>query len=64
MHSTKYRHLVGLLIALDEVEWHSKELAEQFPDLRKVAEATSNAARLCDLAVEAEEAVATEQIER
>ena len=64
MHSRKYTHLVGLLIALDEVEWHSKELAEQFPDLRKVAEATSNAARLCDLAVQAEEAVAAEQIER
>jgi len=64
MHSRKYTHLVGLLIALDEVEWRSKELVEEFPDLRKVAEATSNAARVCDLAVEAEEAVEAEQIER
>jgi len=64
MHSRKYSDPVGLLIALDEVEWRSKELVEEFPDLRKVAEATSNAARVCDLAVEAEEAVEAEQIER
>jgi hypothetical protein len=64
MHSRKYRHLVALLIALDEMEWRARELVEQFPDLRKVAEATSNAARVCDLAVEAEEAVEAEQIER
>ena len=64
MHSRKYTHLVALLIALDEVELRARELVEQFPDLRKVAEATSNAARVCDLAVEAEEAVEAEQIER
>jgi hypothetical protein len=40
-----------LLILLDEVESRSRELAERFPELRKVAEATSNAASLCDLAV-------------
>jgi hypothetical protein len=51
MHSTKYRDLVVLLILLDEVESRSRELAERFPELRKVAEATSNAASLCDLAV-------------
>jgi hypothetical protein len=51
MHSTKYRDLVVLLILLDEVESRSRELAKRFPELRKVAEATSNAANLCDLAV-------------
>jgi hypothetical protein len=51
MHSTKYMDLVVLLILLDEVESRSRELAERFPELRKVAEATSNAASLCDLAV-------------
>jgi hypothetical protein len=47
--------LVVLLILLDEVEARSRELAERFPELRKVAEATSNAASLCDLAVTVEE---------
>ena len=55
MHSTKYRDLVVLLILLDEVEARSRELAERFPELRTVAEATSNAASLCDLAVTVEE---------
>ena len=55
MHSTKYRDLVVLLILLDEVESRSRELAKWFPDLHPVAEATSNAAGLCDLAVTVEE---------
>jgi hypothetical protein len=55
MSSTKYRDLVVLLILLNEVELRSRELAERFPELRKVAEATSNAAGLCDLAVTLEE---------
>ena len=55
MHSTKYRDLIVLLILLDEVEARSRELAKRFPALRKVAEATSTAASLCDLAVTVEE---------
>jgi hypothetical protein len=55
MHATKYSDLVVLLILLDEVESRSRELAERFPELRTVAEATSNAAGLCDLAVTVEE---------
>jgi hypothetical protein len=55
MHSTKYRELVLLLILLDEVESRSRELAERFPELGPVAEATSNVAGLCDLAVTLEE---------
>ena len=55
MHATKYSDLVVLLILLDEVESRSRELAERFPELRTVAEATSNAAGLCDLAVTLEE---------
>jgi hypothetical protein len=35
---------------LDETEPRANALAEQFPELRTVAEATSNAADLCDLA--------------
>jgi len=55
MHSTKYMDLVVLLILLDEVEARSRELAQRFPELCRVAEATSNAASLCDLAVTVEE---------
>jgi len=55
MHATKYSDLVVLLILLDEVESRSRGLAERFPELRTVAEATSNAAGLCDLAVTVEE---------
>ena len=55
MPSTKYRDLIALLILLDEVESRSRELAERFPELRKVAEAISDAAGLCDLAVTVEE---------
>ena len=55
MQATKYGDLVVLLILLDEVESRSRELAERFPELRTVAEATSNAAGLCDLAVTVEE---------
>ncbi len=51
MHSTKYWDLLVLLILLDEVESRSRKLAEEFPELHAVAEATSNAASLCDLAV-------------
>ena len=55
MHSTKYRDLLTLLIVLDEGESRAKALAEQSPELRTVAEAISNAANLCDLAVTAED---------
>ena len=55
MYSTKYRDLLALLILLDEVESRAKALAEQFPELRTVAEATSYAADLCDLAVTVED---------
>jgi hypothetical protein len=55
MQSKKYRDLVALLILLDEVESRSTALAERFPELRKVAEAISDAAGLCDLAVTVEE---------
>jgi hypothetical protein len=55
MQATKYRDLVVLLILLDEVESRAKALAELFPELRTVAEATSNAADLCDLAVTVED---------
>jgi hypothetical protein len=34
MQATKYGDLVVVLILLDEVELRSKELAEQFPELR------------------------------
>jgi len=57
MHATKYRDLVVLLILLDEVESRAKALAGRFPELRKVAEATSYAADLCDLAVTVEDIV-------
>jgi hypothetical protein len=55
MHSTKYRDLVVLLILLDEVDARSRELAERFPELGPVAEATSDAVGLCELAVTVEE---------
>ena len=55
MHPTKYRDLVELLILLDEVESRAKALAEQFPELRTLAETISDAADLCDLAVTVEE---------
>jgi hypothetical protein len=57
MHSTKYSDLVMLLILLDEVELRSRALAERFPELRTVAEATSNAVGLCELAVTIEEII-------
>jgi len=57
MHSSKYKDLLALLILLDEVESRAKALAERFPELRTVAEATSNAADLCDLAVTVEDIV-------
>jgi hypothetical protein len=56
MQATKYRDLVVLLILLDEVELRSRELAERFPELQAMAEATSHAADLCDLATTVEEA--------
>jgi len=55
MHSRKYRDLLRLLIVLDEAESRAKVLAKQFPELRTVAEATSNAADLGDLAVTVED---------
>ena len=51
MHSTKYRDLLTLLILLDEGESRAKALAEQSPELRTLAEAISDAADLCALAV-------------
>jgi hypothetical protein len=55
MQATKYRDLVVLLILLDEVELRSRELAERFPELRAMAEAASQTAGLCDLALVVEE---------
>ncbi len=55
MQATKYRDLVVLLILLDEVELRSKALAEQYPELRAMAEAVSDATGLCDLAMTLEE---------
>jgi len=57
MQETKYRDLLTLLFVLDEEESRAKALAEQFPELRTVAEATSYAADLCDLAVTVEDIV-------
>ena len=50
MYSTKYRDLLTLLFVLDEEESRAKALAEEFPELRTVAKAISDAADLCDLA--------------
>ena len=55
MYSTKYRDLLALLIVLDEAESCAKALAEQSPELRTLAEAISDAADLCALAVTEEE---------
>ena len=55
MQATKYRDLVVLLILLDEVEFRSRELAGQFPELGAIAESISEAAGLCDLAITVEE---------
>jgi hypothetical protein len=55
MQATTYGDLLVLLILLDEVELRSRELAEQFPELRAMAEAISDAADLCDLALTLEE---------
>jgi len=55
MQATKYRDLVVLLILLDEVELRSRELADNFPELRAIAEAISDATGLCDLAITLEE---------
>jgi len=51
MHSTKYKDLLTLLFVLDEEESRAKALAEQSPKLRTLAEAISDAADLCALAV-------------
>ena len=51
MHSTKYRDLLVLRIVLDGGESRAKALAEQSPELRPLAEAISDAADLCALAV-------------
>ena len=57
MHSSKYRDLLALLILLDEAESRANALAERIPELRTVAEATTYAADLCDLAVTVEDIV-------
>jgi len=51
MQETKYRDLLTLLFLLDEEESRAEALAEQFPELRALAEAISDAADLCALAV-------------
>ena len=51
MRETKYRDLLTLLFLLDEEESRAEALAEQFPELRTLAEAISDAADLCALAV-------------
>ena len=51
MHSTKYRDLLTLLFVLDGGESRAKALAEEFPELRTLAEAISDAVDLCALAV-------------
>ena len=55
MQATKYRDLVVLLILLDQVELRARELAERCPELRAMAEAASDAADLCELAMTLEE---------
>jgi hypothetical protein len=55
MQATKYRDLLMLLILLDEVELRCGELAERYPELRAMAQAISDAADLCDLAMMVEE---------
>jgi len=55
MQATKYRDLVVLLILLGQVELRSRELAEQFPELRAMTETVSDAADLCELAMTLEE---------
>jgi hypothetical protein len=54
MQSTKYRDLLVLLILLDEVESRCGALADRYPELRAMAEAVSDAAGLCDLAMTVE----------
>ena len=44
-----------LLILLDEVELRSREPAERYPELCAMAEAISDAADLCNLAMTVEE---------
>ena len=55
MQATKYRDLVVLLILLDQVELRARELTERHPELRAMAEAVSDAADLCQLAMTLEE---------
>jgi hypothetical protein len=55
MQATKYRDLVVLLILLDEVGLRSRELAEQYPELCRIAEAIYHAAGLCELAITLED---------
>ena len=57
MQETKYRDLLTLLFVLDEEESRAKALAKQFPELRTLAEAISDAADLCALAVTENEPV-------
>ena len=55
MQETKYRDLLTLLFVLDGGESRAKALAEEFPELRTLAEAISDAADLCALAVTEDE---------
>ena len=64
MHSTKYRDLLTLLFVLDGGESRAKALPEQFPELHTLAEAISDAADLCALAVPEEEPLVVPNRER
>ena len=54
MQETKYRDLLTLLFVLDGGESRAKALAEEFPELRTLAEAISDATDHCALAVTAD----------
>jgi hypothetical protein len=64
MQETKYRDLLTLLFVLDGGESRAKALAEQFPELRTLAEAISDAADLCALAVTENEPLVVPNRER
>jgi hypothetical protein len=55
MQATKYKDLVVMLILLDQVELRARELTERHPELCAMAEAVSDAADLCELAMTLEE---------
>jgi hypothetical protein len=64
MQETKYRDLLTLLFVLDGGESRAKALAEQFPELRTLAEAISDVADLCALAVTENEPLVVPQRDR